>query len=96
MAIGVTAKLKVLEGKNEAFEEIFKRLVDQVTANEPACTLYALHKSREDAQLYIVLEQYTDEAALAAHGKTDYFRAIGKELAPCMAAAPDIEVMDTI
>ena len=96
MAIGVTAKLQVQAGKNEAFEGIFKRLMEQVRANEPGCTFYSLHQSREDAQLYIVLEQYTDEAALAAHGKTDYFRDIGQELAPCMAAAPVIELMDTV
>ena len=96
MAIGVTAKLQVQVGKNDAFEGIFKRLMDKVNANEPGCTFYSLHKSREDAQLYIVLEQYIDEAALAAHGKTDYFRDIGQELAPCMAAAPVIELMDAV
>lgn len=96
MAIGVTAILQVLPGKNQEFEAVFKELSISVNTNEDGCLFYALHQSREDAQTYIVLEQYTDEAALQAHGKTDYFRAAGKAMASVMAAAPKIELMDSI
>ncbi len=96
MAIGVTAKLQVQAGKNKAFEAIFKQLTAAVIANEEGCLLYALHQSREDAQTYVVLEQYANEAALQAHGKTDHYRKFGKEMTPLMAAAPLIELMDSI
>lgn len=96
MAIGVTAKLKVQAGKNQEFEAVFKQLVAAVQANEEGCLLYALHQSREDAQTYVVLEQYADEAALQAHGKTDHYRKFGKEMAAFMAGAPVIELMDSI
>jgi len=42
-----------------------------------------------------VLEQYVDQAALDAHGKTDYFKAIGAKMGGCMAGKPNIEIMDT-
>jgi quinol monooxygenase YgiN len=96
MAIGVTAKLQVQAGKNQEFEAIFGKLAAAVNASEPGCLFYALHKSREDEQTYIVLEQYVDQAALEAHGKTDHYRSAGKELAGCMAAAPEIELMDAV
>lgn len=96
MAIGVTAKLKVQAGKNQEFEAVFKQLVAAVQANEEGCLLYALHQSREDAQTYVVLEQYADDAALQAHGKTDHYRKFGKEMAAFMAGAPVIELMDSI
>ena len=96
MAIGVTAKLKVQPGKNAEFEAVFKTLSDAVHAQEPGCTLYALHKSRTDEQLYIVLEQYADEAALGAHAKTEHYISAGKALAACLAAAPEIELMDSV
>ena len=96
MAIGVTAKLQVQAGKNQEFEAIFKQLTAAVHANEEGWLFYALHQSREDKQSYIVLEQYADEAALQAHGKTDHYRNFGKELASCMAGAPQIELMDSI
>ncbi len=64
MAIGVIAKLKIQEGKNSEFEGIFQELAAAVRANEAGNNFYALHKSRSDPQLYIVLEQYVDQAAL--------------------------------
>ncbi len=96
MAIGVIAKLRIQEGKNSEFEEVFKELAAAVRANEPDNNFYALHKSRSDPQLYIVLEQYADQAALDAHSKTDHFRTIGARMGPCMGGAPDIEVMDAV
>ncbi|MFT5813688.1 MAG: quinol monooxygenase YgiN [Psychroserpens sp.] len=96
MAIGVTAKLQVIPGKNQAFETTFEQLVSAVLANEKGCLLYALHQSRENAQTYIVLEQYADETALQAHSKTDHYRQFGNEMVAFLAAAPQIELMDSI
>ena len=96
MAVGVIAKLKIQEGKNEEFEGIFTELMAAVSANEPGNNFYSVHKSRTDSQLYIVLEQYADEAALAAHGKTDHFRTLGAKMGACMAGAPEVEVMDAV
>jgi quinol monooxygenase YgiN len=96
MKVGVIAKLTVKSGKNAQFESIFGRLADTVNSNEEGCHFYALHRSRTDAQKYVVLEQYADQGALDAHGKTDYFRSIGAELAGCLAAAPEIEYLDAL
>lgn len=96
MAIGVTAKLTVQDGKNAEFEKAFASLSESVNSLEPGCRFYALHQSRTNPQLYIVLEQYDNEAALAAHGKTDHYLAAGKVLATCLAAAPEIELMDSV
>ena len=96
MAIGVTAKLTIQEGKNEEFEGIFSELMAEVNAKESGCNFYALHKSRTDAQSYIVLEQYADEESLAAHRKTDHFRSLGKKMGGCLAGAPEVEIMDAI
>ncbi|MFT5388075.1 MAG: quinol monooxygenase YgiN [Candidatus Omnitrophota bacterium] len=96
MAIGVTAKLQVLTGRNQEFEIIFKQLVSSVLANEKGCLVYALHQSREDTQSYIVLEQYVDEAALQSHSTTDHYRNFGKQISVYLAAAPEIVLMDSI
>jgi quinol monooxygenase YgiN len=96
MAIGVTAKLTIQEGKNEEFEGIFAELMAAVNAKESGCNFYALHKSRSDPQSYIVLEQYADEESLAAHGKTDHFRSLGAKMGSCLSGAPEIEIMDSV
>jgi quinol monooxygenase YgiN len=96
MAIGVVATIKVQEGKNVAFEEEFMKLADQVMAKEAGVIFYVLHRSKADLQTYKVLEQYNSEADLALHGKTEYFAAANKVLATMLAAAPHVEVLDTV
>jgi quinol monooxygenase YgiN len=93
-AIGVVATLTVAEGKNAEFEAVFAELAAAVRANEPGNEFYSLTRSRTNPQVYKVLERYTDQAAVDTHNKTDYFIAAGPKLAPCLAAAPDIELLD--
>ena len=94
--IGVVATLKVQEGKGSEFEAVFTELSKQVRANEPGNIVYQLTKSRTDPTVYKVLELYKDEDALKAHGQTDYFKAAGAKMAPCMGGRPEIEYLDAV
>ncbi|MDP3855916.1 putative quinol monooxygenase [Phenylobacterium sp.] len=94
--IGVVATLKVQDGKQGEFEAIFTDLAAQVRANEPGNVFYQLTKSRTDATVYKVLELYKDQEALSAHGQTDYFKAAGAKMGPCMGGRPEIEYLDAV
>ncbi|MFN3521953.1 MAG: putative quinol monooxygenase [Phenylobacterium sp.] len=94
--IGVVATLKVQDGKGAEFEAIFKDLTAQVKANEPGCLVYQLTKSRTDPTVYKVLELYADADALKHHGGTDYFKAAGAKMGPCMGGRPEIEYLDAV
>ena len=94
--VGIIATLTVAEGKNADFEAAFSELMTAVRENEPGNEFYSVLQCRDNPQQYKVLERYVDQAALDAHGKSDHFRAAGPKLAPCMAAAPVIENMDSI
>ena len=94
MAIGIVAKLNVAPGKEAAFEEVMLDLIAQVRANEPDNQLYKLCKDATGR--YVVMELYTDAAAIEAHGSSDHFRAAGKRFAGLMAGAPEIERMEVI
>jgi len=96
MAIGVVATLKVAEGKNADFEAVFRDLAAQVKANEAGNQLYRVFKSKADAQTYVVMEVYADQAALEAHGKSDHFKAAGPKIAPTLGGRPDIQYFDAI
>jgi quinol monooxygenase YgiN len=96
MAIGVIATIPVQEGKNHEFEAVFMELAAQVLANEPGCKFYALNRSKSDPQVYKVLESYEDQAALEAHGQTDYFKAANVKLAGLVGGRPDIEYLDGV
>jgi quinol monooxygenase YgiN len=94
--IGIVATLKVQDGKNAEFEGIFRDLAEKVRANEPGNLMYQLTKSRADPNTYKVLELYKDQAALDLHGGTEYFRAAGPKLGPCLGGRPEIEYLDAV
>ena len=95
-AVGVVATLTVAEGKNAEFEATFADLAQAVRDNEPGNEFYAVHQSKENPQIYKVLERYSDQAALEAHGQSDHFKAAGPKLGPCLGGAPVIEYLDGV
>jgi quinol monooxygenase YgiN len=94
--IGIVAKLTVAAGKEAEFEAAASALMAKVNANEPGVITYQLYKSKSDAQVYIFMEQYADQAAVDAHGKTDYFLAAQPVLGPLLAAMPDVQYFDSV
>lgn len=96
MPIALVATLKVQDGKNAEFEAVFTDLAQQVRANESGCLMYQLTKSRADPNTYKVLELYKDQDALTHHSGTDYFKAAGPKMGPCLAGRPEIEFLDAV
>lgn len=96
MAVGVIATLKTAPGKGGEFETVFRDLAAQVKANEPGNKLYQVFKSRKDADTYIVMEVYADQAALETHGQSDHFKAAGPKIGPTLGGRPDIQYFDAI
>ena len=79
--LGVVATIKVKPGMEKEFEAVAKELVAKVNANEPGCTLYALHRPVEGGETptYVFMERYVDQAAVDAHRASDYFKALGRK-----------------
>ena len=96
MTIGIVATLKVQDGKGADLEAVFAELSAQVHANEAGCLMYQLTKSRADPNTYKVLELYKDQESLTHHGGTEYFRAAGPKMGPCLAGRPEIELLDGV
>lgn len=63
-------------GQGDAIELALKQMAPQVTESEPGCRLYQVSRSQEDADLFLLYEQYVDEAALLYHRKTPHFQKI--------------------
>lgn len=94
--IGVVAKLTIAEGKHAEFETVAKDLMAKVKANESGTLTYQLYKSKSDPNVYIFMEEYASEDALKAHGQTDYFKAAGPKLGPCLAGPPQIDYYNIV
>lgn len=93
MAISVLAKLKVKAGSEAAFEAAGKDMIAAVRANEPGTLAYTLHKSVKDPTEFWFYEQYADQAALDAHGKTPHMREFGGKIGASLEGRPEIHVL---
>ena len=96
MAIGVVATLKVAEDKGNDFEAVFRDLAAQVKANESGNQIYRVFRSKADANTYVVMEVYADQAALDAHSASDHFKAAMPKIGPTLGGPPDIKFFDSI
>ncbi|HWA89680.1 MAG TPA: antibiotic biosynthesis monooxygenase family protein [Rhizomicrobium sp.] len=96
MALGVIATLKVQDGKSAELETVFGELAAQVRSNEPGNRLYQLCKARGEADTYVVMEIYDDQAAIDAHRDSAHFKAAGPKLGACLAGRPTIAFYDTV
>jgi quinol monooxygenase YgiN len=94
--IVVIATVPVRPDKAGAYEALFRDLVAEVRAREPGNLLYQLSKSREEADLYKVVELYADQQALDAHIGSAHFQAVLPQIGGCLAGEPQIEFLDTV
>jgi quinol monooxygenase YgiN len=96
VTIGVIARVTVADGKGPEFEAAFAEQAKGVRANEPANKLYQLVRSREDKNVYIVMELYDDDAALAAHRAAPHMAAMRPTIAPLIGAPTVVEIYDAV
>jgi quinol monooxygenase YgiN len=81
--LAVVATITVKPGMEREFEAVARRLVAEVRAHEPGCTLYALHHG-EAPGTYVFLERYVDQAAVEAHRAAPYFKELGRKMGEYM------------
>ena len=73
--LSVVAKIRAAKGKGDALAALLKEQVAAVRQAEPGCLVYRPHRSTTDPDLFIVYEQYRDEAAFEAHRKAPHLAA---------------------
>src|SRR5262249_40282530 len=96
VGIGLIVRLKVQPGKGPEFEEAFAVQAKGVRANEPGNKLYQLVRSREDADVYVVMELYDSQADLEAHMKAEHMAATRPRIGPLVAERLGMEILDAV
>jgi quinol monooxygenase YgiN len=76
MAYVVLAKWIAQPGEEEAVAAAIEALVEPSRA-EPGNLVYQPHRDPSDPRVFLMYEQYTDEAAYQAHGASAHFRRHG-------------------
>ena len=75
MAYVLVARLTAREGEQDRAAELIGKLVE-ATRQEPGVVHYIAHRDREDPRVFLMYEQYRDQAAFEEHGQTEHFKEI--------------------
>ncbi len=93
--ISLFVKIPLKEGKKSEFIEAFKELAAGV-ATEKGNLLYSLSFAKDAPNTAIIMERYTDQAALTAHSQSDHYKSFGPKIAELIAGAPEIITMEEV
>ena len=88
-----TARLTVQAGFEQEFERIMRAAVPKVR-QEPGNQTYILHRSTQEPQVFMLYEEYDDQAALEAHRV--HLREMGIDLRAMLEGAPVLEFYEKL
>lgn len=94
--ISVTAELKVKPGRQDDLEAQMGRLAEQVRDGEPGCRMYVFARSKHDPCLYVTLERYENDEALAAHSHAEHYTEALRGLMECLEEPPRVALFDEV
>lgn len=87
--IKVVATLIAQPGKGDALKGVLGTLVKE-TRKEAGCLAYDLCRREDDADAFVMLEQWADAEALKAHFGTPHLQAALGGAKDLLASPPDI------
>ena len=87
----VTAKMKIKPETENIFLEKTKPLIEGSRA-EKGCIEYALYKSTEEENTFIMVEQWQNQEIFDKHAASAHFKQFGVEAGPLFAAELDVKV----
>jgi autoinducer 2-degrading protein len=70
------ARYHVREGNGDLVERALQEMGEAVERGEPLCSTYRAARSTEDSDVFVLYEEYEDEAALLAHRETPHFKSL--------------------
>lgn len=87
------ARYRVQPGQGDAVEAALQKMAVAVARDEPGCLLYRAARSVDEPDVFVLYEEYENEAALLAHRETPHFRDLIEGTVVPMLAAREREVL---
>ena len=78
----------------DGLQEATVPALNDVHSKEPGNLMYCLGRNDKENK-FTFLELYTDMAAIGVHGKTDYFKAMGKRQRPFFGGKMAVSILQT-
>jgi quinol monooxygenase YgiN len=88
-----TTKFTVKAGHEQEFERIISIVVPKVR-EEPGNHTYIFHRSTQDPRVFMLYEEYDDQAALEAHRA--HLREMGIDLRALLDGPPIVEFYEKL
>ena len=88
-----TARLTVKAGQEQAFERVMSIAIPKVR-EEPGNRAYICHRSTQDPRVFMLYEEYDDQAALEAHRA--HLREMGIDLRALLDGPPIVEFYEKL
>lgn len=92
--VAIVARVTVRKGKARQYVAAFAPLLEQAR-KEPGTLHYALHRSKDDPDVFWTTEIYADAAAFAAHGASEV-HAAAASVFPELIAGSDVLIGETL
>lgn len=81
----IIATYNVSEGNGDRVAELLKGYVPKVLT-EPGCLAFDVYRSNDNPNRFVLVEQYTGQAAVEAHMSADHFDEVAvKQIRPLLA-----------
>ena len=93
VSMWVTLTLK--EGMRDEAVAIIQEALDNVQA-EPGTLVYTLNTDDSNPNVVHFYEAYTDQAALFAHGGSEWFKAFSPKLGAVLAGKPEMKFLNVV
>ncbi len=90
MTVSVIAKLTANDGQRDDLVAALQPMLRHVEENEPDTVRYILMEDTSDENVVWLYEEYVDQAAFEAHGRSDTMKALGAAIGPFMGGAPEL------
>ena len=94
-ALDVVATITASPGRGDAVAGILAGALDATRA-EPGCLRYDLFRVRREDDTLVMVEQWATKEDLRTHGSTEAFAELSRRLAPELAEAPVVRVLDPV
>lgn len=71
----IVARFVAQQGKDEEVAALLREM-EPLANQEPGCAQYTVQRAVEDPRLFLLYEQYDDQAAFTVHTETEDFKRI--------------------
>lgn len=92
--VAVHVKLNAVEGKGAELAAAFASLYDGPLDAETGTELHVVHQAKDNPDVVVFYEVYSDADALAAHSSGEALKAIFPKLAGLVAGPPEMLTLE--